>query len=69
MRIYKKHENIENDGLVSERSARFENYKGKCLDISVSHTQIIDLFAKKSQKEKIYGFYKKVCDELAGMGF
>ena len=69
MKMYKKHENIENDGLVSEKSARFENFKGRCLDISVSHTQIIDLFAKKSQKEKIYAFYKKVCDELAGMGF
>ena len=69
MKIYKKYEEIENDGLVSAKSAKFENYKGRCLDIPVSHTQMVDLFAKKSQKEKIYSFYGKVCDELAEMGF
>ena len=69
MKLHKHYELIENDGLVSERSARFENYKGRCLDIPVSHIQIIDFMAKKSQKEQIYAFYRKVCDELAEMGF
>lgn len=69
MRLYKHYEKIDNDGLVSERSAKFENYKGRCLDIPVSHVQIIDIFAKKGQKEQIYAFYRSVCDELAEMGF
>ncbi len=69
MKLYRHFENTENDGLVSESSARFENYKGRCLDIPVSHVQIIDIFAKKSQKEQIYAFYRKVCDELCEMGF
>lgn len=69
MKLYKHYEQIDNDGLVSEKSARFENYKGRCLDIPVSHVQIIDFMAKKSQKEQIYAFYRKVCDELAEMGF
>ena len=69
MKIYKHYENIENDGLVSSDSAKFANYRGECLDISVSHVQIIDLFAKKSQKEKIYAFYKQVASELSDMDF
>lgn len=69
MKIHKRFENMESDGLVNEESTRFGNYRGKCLDIPISHVQIIDLFSKKSQKEKIYDFYKSVCEELSGMGF
>lgn len=69
MKIYKHFEKTDNDGLVSTESAKFANYRGECLDISISHTQIIDLFSKKSQKEKIYAFYKNLCSELADMGF
>ena len=69
MKMYKHFENTENDGLVSTESAKFGNYRGECLNISVSHVQIIDLFSKKSQKEKIYEFYKSVCAELAEMGY
>ena len=69
MKMQKHFELPENDGLVSEESSKFGNYRGKCLDIPVSHVQIIDIFSKKSQKEKIYEFYKSVCEELAGMGF
>ena len=57
MKIYKHFENTDNDGLVSGESARFGNYRGECLDISISHVQIIDLFSRRSQKEKIYAFY------------
>ena len=67
--IYKKYEDIDNDGLVCSHSARFAHYRGECLDISVSHVQIIDFFAKKSQKEKIYAFYLGVCRELSEMGY
>lgn len=69
MKLYKHFENTESDGLVTNNSAKFGNYRGNCLDISISHVQIIDLFSKKSQKEKIYSFYNGICNELAEMGF
>ena len=69
MKIQHHYEITDNDGVVSEESAQFGCYKGKCLDIPVSHVQIIDLFSKKSQKEQIYSFYKQVCLELSKMGF
>ena len=69
MKIQKHYEIPHSDGLVAENSTKFGNYRGKCLDIPVSHVQIIDLFSKKSQKEKIYEFYKSLCRELSGMGF
>lgn len=69
MKLQHHYEVTDNDGMVSEESAQFGCYKGKCLDIPVSHVQIIDMFSKKSQKEQIYAFYKKVCSELSEMGF
>ena len=69
MKIHHHYEIIDNDGVVAEQSTKFGIYRGKCLDIPVSHVQIIDLFSKKSQKEQIYSFYKKLCLELSEMGF
>lgn len=69
MMIQHHYEINDNDGVVSEESSHFGNYRGKCTDIPISHVQIIDLFSKKSQKEKIYSFYKKLCSELSEMGF
>ena len=69
MKMHHNAEILDNDGVVSEESAQFGCYRGKCLDIPVSHVQIIDLFSKKSQKEKIYSFYKQLCLELSEMGF
>lgn len=69
MKLQHHYEIQDNDGMVSEESAQFGCYRGKCLDVPVSHVQIIDLFSKKSQKEKIYSFYKQVCSELSEMGF
>lgn len=69
MEFQRHFEKLESDGLVAEESTKFGNYRGRCLDIPVSHVQIIDLFSKKSQKEKIYEFYKSVAKELSEMGF
>jgi hypothetical protein len=69
MKLSHHFEVMECDGLVSEKSSKFGRYRGKCLDIPISHVQIIDLFSKKSQKEKIYAFYIGICKELAEMGF
>ncbi len=69
MKLYKHFEKTDNDGLVTAESAKFGNYRGDCLDISVSHAQIIDFFARRTQKEKVYDFYRRLCSELAEMGF
>ncbi len=69
MKMQHHFEIMDNDGLVAEDSTKFGNYRGKCLDIPVSHVQIIDLFSKKSQKEKVYAFYLQVCEELTEMGY
>ena len=69
MKLQHHFEVQENDGMVSEESAQFGCYRGSCLDIPVSHVQIVDLFSKKSQKERIYSFYKQICQELSDMGF
>lgn len=69
MKIHRNFEIHDSDGMVSETSSKFGHYRGKCLDIPVSHVQIIDLFSKKSQKEKIYAFYIKICEELSEMGY
>ena len=69
MQLTKRFEKLENDGLVSVESAKFANYRGEALDSSVSHSQIIDLFPRGSQREQIYAFYKSICNELADMGF
>lgn len=68
-KIYMRCEDTDNDGLVSRESAKFGNYRGECLDISVSHSQIVDFASRKKQREKIYAFYKKLCAELAEMGY
>lgn len=68
-RIYRHFEDIPTDGMVSVESAMYANYRGNCTDIPVSHSEIVDLMAKRSKKEKIYEFYKGLCRELSDMGF
>ncbi len=62
-------ETRESDGLVSRESAEFANYRGECVDIPVSHTEIVDFLPKKKKREKIYVFYTDLCKELEKMGF
>ena len=69
MTIYTRTEGEENDGVVSEESAKFENYRGECIDDSVSHLQIVDIFAKRRNRRKILSFYVKLCSELKEMGY
>ena len=67
--IYNYTEGIDNDGMVSEESARFENYRGECLDDSVSHTQIVDFLAKRKNRRRILEFYVNLAKELGEMGY
>jgi hypothetical protein len=69
MKLYRHFEDVSNDGLVSENSAKFENYKGRCLDIPVSHSQIVDFMAKKSQREKYTNSIKKYVRSLPKWAF
>ena len=69
MTIYDLTEGVENDGVVSADSAKFENYRGECIDDSVSHTQIVDLFASRKNRRKILDFYIELCHELEEMGY
>ena len=62
-------ENYPSDGMVSRDSSKYGEYRGDCTDASVSHSEIVDFMAKKSKKEKIYGFYLSLCAELAERGF
>lgn len=62
-------EKSETDGLVPVNSAIFENYRGNCIDGSISHSQIVDFMVSKKKKEKIYGFYSAICKELAEMNY
>lgn len=63
------YENDSSDGLVSKNSSKFENYKGDCIDDSVSHIDIVDFMVRKKKKEKIYEFYKSLCNDLENLGF
>lgn len=65
----KRFEPEPTDGLVSVPSAKFGNYRGDCVEGSVSHTEIVDFMARKKKKEKIYAFWLQLCDELTALGF
>lgn len=65
----RKFEQAPTDGLVSVQSARFGNYRGNCLEGSLSHTEIVDFMARKKKREKIYAFWLQLCDELTALGF
>ncbi len=56
------------DGLVSVESSKFGNYRGNCIDSSVSHSEIVGFAANKKKRERIYAFYLQIADELAQMG-
>ena len=57
------------DGVVTAESAKFAEYRGDCIEDSLSHTEIMGLSLKKKKRRKIYAFYLSVCRELAERGF
>lgn len=57
------------DGMVSNKSARFADYKGDCLEESISHNEIVCYLTRPSKKKKVAGFYLELCNELAKKGF
>lgn len=65
----KMYESAPSDGMVSHHSSQYGNFRGNCIEDSISHTQIVDFCAGKSKKEKIYTFYRTICEELTQLGF
>ncbi len=65
----KRLEKKDTDGLVSVDSSKFENYRGNCIEDSLSHAEIAGFMMKRKKKERIIGFYLQLLNELADMGF
>ena len=59
----------DTDGVVSVDSAKYAEYRGDCIEESLSHTEIIGLSLKKKKRRKVYAFYLSLCRELADRGF
>lgn len=53
------------DGMVSKTSAQYINYRGDCIDESISHNEIICYLTRRRKKRKVVDFYLSLCDELS----
>lgn len=69
LKIAKNAEKTATDGIVSVDSCKWGEYKGNCLDESVSHSQIIDFMTSKKKSQKVLEFYLSVCEDLKERGF
>lgn len=58
-------EKCDSDGMVSLDSSQFGEYRGDCLDESISHSEIVDFLARKKKSERVVQFYLKLAEELA----
>ena len=57
------------DGMVSKSSAQYINYRGDCMDESISHNEIICYLTRRRKKRKVVEFYLSLCEELAKYGY
>lgn len=62
-------QDFQSDGLVSVESSKWAEYKGNCIDESVSHSQLIDFMVTEQKREKIHAFYLSICKDLTQRGF
>ena len=65
----RRYEDYPSDGLVSVESSKFRNYKGHCTNSSVSHSEIVDFFVRKTKRNIIYNFYRVLCSDLENRGY
>ena len=63
------YESAASDGMVSHHSSQYGNFRGNCIEGSISHSQIVDFCTGKTKKEKIYTFSRALCKELEDLGF
>lgn len=68
MKYQRRKTGLDNDGMVSVESAKFGEYRGNALEESISHLQIIDLFARPKTREGIFKFYISICQNLEDEG-
>ena len=57
------------DGLVSVESAKYAEYRGDCIEESLSHSEMVGLSLKKKKRRMVYAFYINLCRELSEHGF
>ena len=69
LKISLRAEQSPTDGIVSVESSKWGEYRGNCLDESVSHSQIIDFMAGKKKRQKVYSFYLSICRDLTERGY
>lgn len=62
-------EDVPSDGMVSVTSSQFGEYRGNCIEASISHSEIVDFMTKKKKKEQIYAFYTALCEDLGERGY
>lgn len=65
----KRFEKDESDGMVSLTSMKFAEYKGECLDESISHSEIIGFSLSRNKRKKVIDFYIELCDDLIKKGY
>ncbi len=58
----------ETDGLVSKESAKFGEFKGDCIEGSVSHSEIAGFSLHRNKRAEVYSFYIELCRNLAERG-
>ena len=51
------------------RHLRFADYKGDCIDGSVSHNEIVCYLTRRKKKKIVVDFYLKLCSELKEKGY
>ncbi len=67
--ISRHFENDRSDGMVSNSSAVFKEYKGNVMEESISHNEVVCFMTRKKKKEKVVAFYTTLCEDLAKRGF
>ena len=65
----KRFEKDLSDGMVANYSTKFGDYKGDCLEDSISHSEIVGFSLSKKKRKKVEEFYIELCNELAQNGF
>lgn len=65
----KRYEKMASDGMVSIESAKFANYKGDCMQDSISHSEIVGFSLSKKKRKKVIDFYIELCNDLVKKGY
>ena len=68
--ISRHYEKDLSDGMVSNGSAsQFGEYKGECLNESISHNEVVCFMTGRKKKERVVAFYQTLCADLSARGY